>query len=131
MPEWLYRGPVVPVVLLIAAVAVVATVGREPAPSEEPAAPAPNEVWRCHACARAPTKGFIPCRSVTGRGNEQGARERVRERVCQEAGVPLDECEVTNLECQRLQESDVRDEGEPVRRTRGEGSREEGEGSGE
>ncbi len=104
MPEWLFRGPVVPVVILIAAVAVVLATGREPAPADEARAEGPNELWRCRACARATTKAWIPCRTVTGRGDEEGARARVRELVCAEAGVTLDECQVTNVECARLEE---------------------------
>jgi hypothetical protein len=89
--------------------------GRPPDPSAEEPTPGPSELWRCHACAKAPGKAWIPCRTVTGRGNEEGARDRVRERVCQEAGVSVEDCEVTTLDCRRLEEPAVGAEGQGAR----------------
>ena len=105
--EWLLRGPLVPVLIGVAALAIflASELGRQEPPAPLSAADVPNEMWRCNACARAPGKAWVPCRTVTGRGNEKGARDRVTELVCTEAGVSVASCDLTTIECRRLDDA--------------------------
>ncbi len=104
----LMSGPLVPVALVVIALAVVITLSVSPQQEQEIApGDAPNEIWRCRACARAPGKGWMPCKVVTGRGNELGAKQRAKQRICEETGVGLDQCRLTSLDCEQLEESDL------------------------
>lgn len=59
-------------------------------------------IWRCHACAKITGQNWQTCRTVTGRGSEEAARELVTERVCEEASDPQNQCTVNTLDCREL-----------------------------
>jgi hypothetical protein len=99
---------------LIAGIVVTAVVvlgymlgTRAPAPPPRPVPQAQLELWKCVACIKVPGKTWGACRTVTGKGDETGARRFARERVCKANNVPLDACEVDSLQCTKLENAEV------------------------
>jgi len=108
------RHLVVPVLLGLVVVAIlgygfISGAGRSSEPDGEPSAGGPVAIWRCHACARIQGQNWQSCRTVTGRGTEQAARDLVRQRVCEEASNPEAQCSINQIDCRELPESSAPD----------------------
>lgn len=81
--------------------------GTDSTPAGQHAPSPPGEYWRCVACVKAPQKAWAACQTVTGIGDELGAKNRAREKACNEAAVPLPACKVEKMNCRKLRETEI------------------------
>jgi hypothetical protein len=101
-----YLVPIILALIVTAALVVGYFTGMSGEPEPPPPQEIPNEYWRCLACVKVPGQNYHQCKTVTGRGNELGARERAKQRACTAAKAPLEECEVIDeIRCTRLEKA--------------------------